>query len=92
MILDGFSMLLKEQEPKYTPKYNLKKITWTQETGQKGPYEKAIEQDNQDFRALINDLEAHAGKLQRNEYFIWKLPTENKIMRRPTENNNGVLI
>jgi hypothetical protein len=81
-VQDGIALLFEPEEPETQPKYALEKITWTQETGNKGPYEKAVEQDNVDFRGLVNDLEAHNGKLQLNGYFIWKFSQGNSIGRK----------
>lgn len=90
MTLDGVNLFLESQEPKKPQKttedqfqYNLEKIIWTEEIGPNGKYQKAIEQDNEDFRALINDLEAHDGKVQRKGFFLWKFNTiENTVGRK----------
>jgi len=62
-------------------KYDLEKIVWIK----KSNYEKAIEQDSHDFKALINDLEAHEGKLQRNGFFMW-LFSDSKTVGRKKQN------
>lgn len=82
MTLDGVNLLIEGKEPKDQPKYALEKINWTKETGPSGSSEKAVEQDNLHFRALINDLEAHDCKLQRNGYFLWLFSTGNTVGRK----------
>ncbi|MBN2260471.1 MAG: hypothetical protein JW702_07990 [Clostridiales bacterium] len=80
-VLDVFTEA--ETQAEEVPQYDLNKITWSDETGPKGEYQKAIEQESQDFRALVNDLEIHDGKLQRNGFFLWKFNTiENTVGRK----------
>ena len=72
-------------EPKdERPKYDLERITWTKEQGNKGEYEKAVEQNSIDFRALINDLDEHDGRLQRDGFFIWRFSQGNTVGRKPS--------
>lgn len=88
MILESSEILVEDNGSRNFQKYDINKIKWVKE----GDYEKALEQDSYDFRALINDLEDHKGRLQRDGYEIWKLPTQNTITRKPVDNNSGVLI
>lgn len=82
MAIDGINRLMDVEEPEDRPQYDLEKISWTTEKGNKGEYEKATEQDSVDYRALLNDLEAHDGKLQRQGFFIWKFTQGNSIGRK----------
>ena len=89
MLRDGAQLIIEFMEPQPEPAKpttetcNLNNIKWTQEQGARGAYEKATDQDNIDFRRLINELEAHDGKLQRDDYFYWKFSTGNIIGRKP---------
>ena len=47
------------------------KIKWTDAQGSKGPYQKATEQEGNDFQALVEDLKQHDGKLRKGSYFFW---------------------
>jgi hypothetical protein len=57
------------------------KIKWEPKTGDKGPYEKASDHNDQDFQALTNDLTNHQGKLNRDNKFYW-LFTSGDIGRK----------
>lgn len=64
-----------KQPEKTTFKWNSQAIKWTQAEGSKGPYEKASAEETSvppDFVALLEDLKAHGGKLQRNGWFYWR--------------------
>jgi hypothetical protein len=88
MLTEGAQLIIESMEPAApteTPKpepCNLNTIIWTQEQGARGPYEKAAEQDNIDFRKLINILDEHSGQLQMDGYYIWKFSTGNVIGRK----------
>lgn len=47
------------------------KITWKETQGTRGPYEKADPQATPDFKAMLQHLKDHNGKLSRNGYFYW---------------------
>lgn len=52
--------------------WNPDKITWSPQPGtDKGPYEKAHFDDTEDFKAMLQDLNKHAGKVTRAGYFYW---------------------
>jgi len=51
--------------------WNPDKIKWKDETGAKGPYEKADSQATPDFKAMLQDLKAHDGKMNREQFFYW---------------------
>lgn len=57
-------------------------ITWQQAEGSKGLYEKATPQDNQNFRALLSDLQAHNGTLTRDGWFYWKFSETDSVGRK----------
>lgn len=58
-----------EEERK--PQYDLSKIKTERTEGRAGFYQKATEQDSEDYRNLLKDLKAHDGKLIRDGFWIW---------------------
>ena len=59
-----------------------KKVKWTQAEGSSGPYERSEDVDNLDFKALVKDLAAHKGKLQRNGFFYWLFQSGSIVGRK----------
>ena len=50
--------------------WNPASINWQNTDGQKGPYEKSVDYDNLQHKAMLADLESHDGKLQRDGFFL----------------------
>lgn len=47
------------------------KIKWEQAQGTSGAYERSEDVNNSEFKAMLKDLQAHKGKLNRDGYFYW---------------------
>jgi hypothetical protein len=63
--------------------WDLDSIEWLPATGPKGPYEKAIAQDNRHFRLMIRNLNANDGKLERDDYYLWLFRNNRIVGRKP---------
>ena len=57
-------------------------IKWIQTEGPRGLYEKTHSQDNEDFKAMLQDLKAHSGKLTRENHFYWLFHDQTTIGRK----------
>jgi len=68
------------QQVKYT--WNPEKISWTDKQGEKGPFQISEDVNNTDFKALLQDLAAHNGKLQREGYFYWTFKNGATVGRK----------
>ena len=62
--------------------WNSEKIVWTDKQGDKGPYQISEDNYNTDFRAMLQDLTAHNGKLQREGHFYWLFPDGTTVGRK----------
>lgn len=58
------------------------KIVWEETEGSKGPYERAKEQDCQDFILLLKELEVNEAHLTKDGVFYWKFDHSNTIGRK----------
>jgi len=58
------------------------RIKWEQTQGKSGPYERSVDTDSLDYKALLNDLVAHQGKLTRDGYFYWLFQNGSTIGRK----------
>lgn len=61
--------------------YDLEEIAWNEAQGEKGPYEKTDDVNNDHYKALIKDLKTHGGKFRKAGYFVW-LFRDNKTIGR----------
>jgi hypothetical protein len=77
--------LLKPQEGRKKSKYDLSKIKTERTEGPSGFYQKATEQDNEDYRNLVEDLKAHDGKLTRDGFWIWLFSDEKTVGMKPSK-------
>jgi hypothetical protein len=57
-------------------------IGWVQAEGSRGLYEKALQPENDDFGAMLQDLKAHNGKLTRDSYFYWIFKDRETVGRK----------
>ena len=74
------------------PAYSLDRIKWVQAEGPKGAYEYADRNDNlgnEDFKALIEDLKRHDGRMSRQGYFLWLFSQEDRVGRKPRKEGSG---
>lgn len=73
---------LNEELEKHAPpgvieyEWNPENIKWVTAEGTKGPYERypAHEQEaesSENYKNILKDLEAHKGKLTKDDYFYW---------------------
>jgi hypothetical protein len=67
--------------------YDANKIKWEQAEGASGPYERSEEVNSLDFKALLQDLAAHQGKLTRDGYFYWTFKNGSTIGRKKKTTN-----
>ena len=51
--------------------WNPEAIRWERAEGANGEYEKSVDYNSRDFKALLRDLSAHGGKLTREGFFYW---------------------
>ena len=62
--------------------WNPEKIAWTDKTGEKGPFQISEDVNNVDFKAMLQDLAAHNGKLQRESVFYWIFKNGTTVGRK----------
>jgi len=53
------------------PSWDPSKIKWSEAQGSSGPYERSEDVNNPDFKAMLKDLQAHKGKMNREGLFLW---------------------
>jgi len=73
-IAEVLDKLVQTKAKAVTRDYDVNKIQWVEKTGAKGAYQLAdpkTEGDKPDFKALLMDLKAHKGGLNRNGWFYW---------------------
>jgi len=58
------------------------KIKWTQTQGTRGPFEKSEDVDNPNFKAMLKDLSAHKGRMNREGHFYWTFPNGATVGRK----------
>ena len=75
---------LKPSEAK-SLEYDLNNIKTTRTEGPSGFYEKANEQDGEDYRNLLEDLKAHDGKLTRDGMFVWLFSDGKSVGMKPSK-------
>jgi len=64
------------------PSYNIEKIRWEQAQGTSGPYEKSIDVNSLDFKALLADIQKHGGKMTVSGYFVWAFQNGSTLGRK----------
>ena len=97
-LLDSFNVPLRKAELyiQRNVSYDLNKIVWEEAKGARGPFEIAREQENSnnvDYKALLEDLRAHKGRMRHEGYFIWLFKDETAIGRKikqKTEKKDGL--
>ncbi len=70
----------KSQEKREWP-WNPDKISWRQEQGNKGVYERCDDVNSLDFKAMLKDLQDHKGKLNRDGRFYWVFQNGSTVGR-----------
>lgn len=58
------------------------KIKWEHAEGSKGPYERSEDADNPEFKAMLQDLAAHGGRLSKDGYFYWTFKNGSTVGRK----------
>jgi hypothetical protein len=53
------------------PLWDMAKLSWEPAMGSAGPYERCENDGSLEFKAMLNDLLAHSGKLSKEGYFVW---------------------
>jgi hypothetical protein len=83
MIVDACEEYLETMRPKETRGWTWDpfKISWDKKGGAHGPYEKCSGGDH-DYKALIEDLKAHQGKLLRDGVFYWLFVDQISVGRK----------
>ena len=51
--------------------WNPDAIKWEKAEGTKGEYERSEDVNNSEFKAMLQDLAAHGGKMNYEGYFYW---------------------
>ena len=62
--------------------WNPANISWTETEGSSGPYERSEDVDNQEFKAMLQDLAAHKGRLTRDGIFYWVFQNGSVVGRK----------
>jgi hypothetical protein len=76
MIKDACDERLEKMAPagvqKGAPKnYDIEKIAWQDAAGDKGPFQKTQDVNSADYKALLEDVQAHKGKMTVSGWFVW---------------------
>ena len=58
------------------------KMNWNKAEGTKGPYERSDDKDNSEFKAMLNDLVAHSGRMNHEGYFYWTFQNGTTVGRK----------
>jgi len=69
--------------------WNPDKFKWLPQDGTKGPYEKAHYDDTADFKAMLEDLKKHNGKVTRAGVFYWLFTDEQTVGRKKLTQKKG---
>ena len=77
--IDTYLNLLSKAE---LGEWNPNNFKWIQQEGNKGPYEKAHYDDTTDFKAMLEDLRKHNGKVTRAGVFYWLFADEQTVGRK----------
>jgi hypothetical protein len=87
MIAESIDDYLQTLAPPSVKGYDLSKILWHEKTGDKGPFELALldEQKSDDLATLIKDLEDHSGKMQVSGFFVWLMSDKKSVGRKPAK-------
>lgn len=59
-----------------------KAIKWEKAEGSKGEYERSEDVNNPEFKAMLQDLASHNGRLTRDGYFYWVFKNGTTIGRK----------
>lgn len=78
-VADAADKYLQTTNPEWDPK----EIEWRQTEGPKGIYERANKQSNHAYQMLVKDLQAHDGRLTRNNFFYWLFKEGDAVGRKP---------
>ena len=62
--------------------YNMERIRWSTAEGPRGTYEKTDDTNSVDYKALLQDLNTHKGKMRRGGYFLWIFEDKKTIARK----------
>jgi hypothetical protein len=62
--------------------YDVNKIQWQTAQGTKGPYEKTDGDNSPDYKALLQDLKSHKGKMNIGGSFYWLFENGSTIGRK----------
>lgn len=65
--------------------WNSLSISWTEATGDRGPYLKAQKQENVDYFLMVEDLILHHGKITREGEFFWLFSDGETVGRKPSK-------
>lgn len=57
-------------------------LEWLDKEGAKGPYETCEDYNNPNHRAMLTDLAAHNGKMQRDGFFYWTFQNGTTVGRK----------
>jgi len=64
------------------PEWDPDQIAWTPTEGPSGPYERADDVNNLEFKAMLSDLAIHNGKMRRGPYFYWTFQNGHTVGRK----------
>ena len=90
--IDGYLNFLSKAE---LGEWNPDKFQWLPAEGDKGPYEKSHFNDTPDFKAMLEDLNKHKGKVARAGYFYWlftdgqTVGRKKQVKQTPAETKGG---
>jgi len=88
MILDAANERLESLAPPGAsptgPSYDVNKIQWQSAQGTKGPYEKTDGDQSPDYKALLQGLKFHKGKMNIDGSFYWLFENAVTVGRKKT--------
>jgi hypothetical protein len=65
------------------PPWDPNKIHWMVKSGDRGPFEIAdLEPNNPDYKAMLEDLGGHNGKMTKEGVFYWFFPGAQTVGRK----------
>ena len=72
-------------ETKHKFSWNPDKIKWEKAQGSKGEFERSLDINNPEFKAMLRDLAEHKGRLMRDGWFYWIFKNGSTVGRKKRE-------
>jgi hypothetical protein len=72
-------------ETKHKFSWTPDKIKWEKAQGSKGEFERSLDINNPEFKAMLRDLAEHKGRLMRDGWFYWIFKNGSTVGRKKRE-------